>query len=489
VLGLGLAALLPRWWRLGLPLLTSDESFSWRLTTYPVGEMCARTAADVHPPLYYLLLQAWIGVWGDSAAALRALSVLLGLAAVGLLYLAVVEAARWSSSAPSAGRSGALLSALLLAISAAQVTASRTARMYALGTLLAALTAWLLLKALRGGQRRWGWWSAYGLALAAFCLTHNYAGFTALAQAVFVVGVVIRRTWTRQPVWPVACSFAYAGILAVILYSPWLPVFLEQTQQVRQSFWIGPITSDLLQRMFFSWATGMEVPVDGTAVWWLLLLGITVAATAWRAGPGGWFFLIQAAAPWVGGILFSLLAGRPIVLARCLVFGQLAWAGYWGVAWSRLESWPARALLGVFLVSMYGQGLVQALAVVPDRPPALAEAAAFLRQHASGDETIWVATPWEVNQLRFYLEQAGASHLAVRCPYSPFAKGHMVHIAALSAEDVAFGPAESENQPGRYWVAGMAQPAFANQGQLIASYRFGEGTDSYSLSLFEGKNR
>jgi mannosyltransferase len=472
---------------LGLPLLSHDESFSWRLTTYPVGELCARTATDVHPPLYYLLLQTWVAVWGDSTTALRALSVLLGLAAVGLLYLAVWEAARWSGASPAMARGGALLSALLMAVNAEQVLAARTARMYALGTMLAALTAWLLLKALRG-QRHWGWWTAYGLALAAFCLTHNYAGFTALAQAGIVVGVVLRRLWARQPAGSLASGYGYAGFLAVVLYSPWLPAFLEQTRQVQQGFWIGPITSDLLQRTFFSWSSGMEAPPAGTILWWLLLLSAVVVATAWRSGPGGWFCLVQAAAPWIGGILFSLLAARPIVLERCLVFGQLAWLGYWGVAWSQLRSCPAQVLLAVFLLSAQGYGLVQALAAVPDQQPAITEAAAFLAGHAKADETIWVASPWEVNQLRYYLTQAGAEHLKVRCPYSPFAKGHMIHIAALTAEDVALAPAASAPPAGRFWIAGAtAQRALALRGRLLASYAFGKRGDSFTLDRYSNE--
>src|SRR4051812_35613993 len=52
-----------------------DEAFSWRLTRFSWLEMIDRAKQDVHPPLYYILLKAWIAVFGDSVFAMRLLSV------------------------------------------------------------------------------------------------------------------------------------------------------------------------------------------------------------------------------------------------------------------------------------------------------------------------------------------------------------------------------------------------------------------------------
>src|SRR5438874_415357 len=84
--GIVLAGLLPRAWRLTVPGLTSGEAFSWRLAGYPTSEMLARAAQDVHPPLCYLALQGWRALVGDGPAALRALSVLVGLLVVPLAF-------------------------------------------------------------------------------------------------------------------------------------------------------------------------------------------------------------------------------------------------------------------------------------------------------------------------------------------------------------------------------------------------------------------
>src|SRR5262249_9056676 len=135
--GLVLAGALPRAWRLGTPGLTSDEAFSWRLTGYPTGEMLRRAALDVHPPLYYLILDGWRRALGDAPAALRGLSVVMGLLAILLLALLVAEASRLDDERPPdrprADGRPAVLAAAALAVHATAVLQSRNARMYAPG--------------------------------------------------------------------------------------------------------------------------------------------------------------------------------------------------------------------------------------------------------------------------------------------------------------------------------------------------------------------
>ncbi len=500
----------PRWWRLGLPILSYDESFSWRLTQYPVGDICRRTGADVHPPVYYIVLQGWTWRWGDSPTALRGLSVLCSVLAIGLVYLACKEAVglfgrktqgtnlrtqganapRSPPESPRAPVDGALFAAVLLATQAAQVTAARNTRMYGLGVLLAALTGWLLLRALRSDARRWPWWAGYGLATALFCATHNYALFTVFGQAVFVAVVACHRACKQgwRAAWSIAGGFAYAGGLALILYSPWIPVLLEQMRNVRQSYWIEEIDPDLLQRSFFRWATGTTYTPDWAGRCWLVIMIVCLAVSAWRGGAGGRFFLAQAAAPWVCSIAFSCLSGRSIFYERYLVFAQVALMAFWGVVWARLTLWPARAMLAVFLLSTSVFGTVQHLEGLPDRPPAILEAAEYLAAQVRPGETIWTASPADVNRWRYYLAQAGAREPSVRCVYSPFGgDGHAVHVAALRAEDVAFGDRRNEPGAGRVWVAGGGAPHAA--AQLLAEQRFGEGADAFAVALYQVENK
>jgi uncharacterized membrane protein len=66
-----------------------DESYSILLAKRPVGELLALTNVDAHPPLSYLLLKVWGELFGWTELALRSLSALLAVMAVGASALLV----------------------------------------------------------------------------------------------------------------------------------------------------------------------------------------------------------------------------------------------------------------------------------------------------------------------------------------------------------------------------------------------------------------
>src|SRR5512135_1073748 len=68
----------PLWW---------DEGYSLFFATRDFATMLERTAVDIHPPLYYALLQGWIVLSGKSYVAARLLSVGIGVAAIPMVYV------------------------------------------------------------------------------------------------------------------------------------------------------------------------------------------------------------------------------------------------------------------------------------------------------------------------------------------------------------------------------------------------------------------
>jgi mannosyltransferase len=217
-----------------------------------------RTALDVHPPLGYLVLHAWTSLCGTSPGPLRGCSAFCGLLAIPLFYLLCLEAiaaANGRLEAPARSvHGGALFAAALMAVHLAHVTPSRNARMYSLGVFLTCLTGWLLLRALRARRQQELWWSACGLAVAAFCYTHYYAFFTVLAQTAFTAAFLLHRGWrcswreARAP----AAGFAFAGAVALLLYSPWFSVLWAQIREVRRDYWTPPLTLQGVREVFFS---------------------------------------------------------------------------------------------------------------------------------------------------------------------------------------------------------------------------------------------
>src|SRR5574341_1808978 len=67
----------PLWW---------DEGYSLFFATRDFATMLERTAVDIHPPLYYAMLQVWTLFAGKTDVAVRFLSVAIGIASIALLY-------------------------------------------------------------------------------------------------------------------------------------------------------------------------------------------------------------------------------------------------------------------------------------------------------------------------------------------------------------------------------------------------------------------
>lgn len=468
-----------RLFRIGLPVLTSDEAFSWRLVQYHVPEMLRRAALDVHPPLYYLILDAWVMVWGTSPSALRGLSALLGVLAVAMAYALCLEASRIDDYGGSFARArrGALLAAVLVAIQAAPVAQGRSARMYALAVLLAGVTSWLLLRALRAPAGVWRWWLAYGIAVAAFWATHYYALFTVAAQMIFVMLHSRRQPDARRA----RLRFAAALALAAALFSPWLPVMARQAEQVRQSYWIPAASLDSLGRSVVQWAAGAELAA-GTPLPWLLALAAILGWAWWRGGPGARHLLLQALLPWAFGLAVSLSSGRPIVLERYMAFGQFFLICVWGVLWARLPTTAARALLAAALVVTSAAGLLVTWgARYPERPTAFWYTARYLKRQAGPVDLVITRSPRALNKLRYYAEQVDARGLDVK-----YAAGgatyddHFSHLPSLEDQEVLLTDPFRERTPRTIWRLEDTRtaPEPAPPGWRITHARIFEGGDA-----------
>jgi len=67
----------PIWW---------DEAISIHLATSPLADLLADRAAHVHPPLYFLLLKAWVILAGPTAFSVRFLSAWFNTLLVPAVY-------------------------------------------------------------------------------------------------------------------------------------------------------------------------------------------------------------------------------------------------------------------------------------------------------------------------------------------------------------------------------------------------------------------
>ncbi len=248
----------PLWW---------DEGWTLYFATADVPTMIARTAIDIHPPFYYLILHLWTLVAGSSAISVRLFSALVGIVSVPLIF--VVGRRLF-------GVRVGIMAALAMALAPLQIYYSQEARMYALATLLVLASVYLCLTLLQReekGGASWIHWVLYLLVTALAMYTQYYAAFIPAAQTIFL----LVWHWRHR-----AFLVKWLGVQAVLLlvYLPWLvyagsklvayvstklvkegdvPVgFFTYFQQHLLAFSVGHLSQD---RAFLSWIAVVFVAV------------------------------------------------------------------------------------------------------------------------------------------------------------------------------------------------------------------------------------
>lgn len=197
-------AFLLRIYRIGEQELWVDEAFSFHIATIP--NWLGSLSIDTNPPLYYLLLRAWIKIAGQSEAALRLLS-----AGLGTLF---VMAAIWAGReffTPSVG----LWSGWFGAVAPLHIYYSQEARTYTLLSLALLLTYVMIWRALRKNTLK-SWILVSACAL--FALYAHYFAILGLLSAAFLVLIWPEKQQIKQP-W---LRIGGAGLLAALLFLPWL---------------------------------------------------------------------------------------------------------------------------------------------------------------------------------------------------------------------------------------------------------------------------
>lgn len=187
---------------------TSDEV--WSVNTVLSGNVISALKADVHPPLYFLLLKVWVSLFGQGERAVKSLSGLFYVLAVLALYCLARELY---------GDELALLSAVLYACSPLAILSAQFARMYALLSLLSIISTLLYVQFwVKDRTNPWRF-AAFLVVNALGTFTHIAFFFTLFGQIVF--HLFYQRTRIKKFVVAICLS----GVPYLLI---WAPVFLRQ---------------------------------------------------------------------------------------------------------------------------------------------------------------------------------------------------------------------------------------------------------------------
>ena len=228
-----------------------DEALTVSIAKLPLGSLHQALKEDGAPPLYYVILHAWIWVFGSSAVAVRSLSLVFSLATVGVLYCLVKRI--W-------GREVALFSiALLLASSFGAYYATET-RMYALVMLWCALggffLAWLFEKP--SAKRM----LPLALVLVAMEYTHYWTLYFLAMLGAWLLFCAVKGPEARVRL---AGRWGIGGLaLAGLAFTPWLPTFLWQSKHTGTPWGGAPnFTTVVVATFHFNYNQMAQVPRSG----------------------------------------------------------------------------------------------------------------------------------------------------------------------------------------------------------------------------------
>lgn len=293
----------------------SDEAWNIWATDSGIDVLLARLAANHHPPLFFLALDGWLGISGESRLAVRFISIISGILTTAVIYRIGRE---------NFGAAVGLCAGLIFAVFEQPVYYGQSVRHYAWLLLAEALALWLFLRALR--RPTWGRLAAYAVAVALVAYT-VYIGLIAIfVQA--LVGLFVWRASLRDKARLVA---AYLGAFA--LFAPWLaialPGALRKVNAGAIAHYHNSLTSTLegITRMLDillggQAALGLGLLALGiTAVWQTRRSDRNVAAWTVLAGSVGALALMAAANLFVGIISERTLAYMTPAFALALAFG------------------------------------------------------------------------------------------------------------------------------------------------------------------------
>ena len=267
---------------LGQQSLWYDEGVTWLLSQMRyLSDLIQWTAADIQPPLYYLLIWNSHIVFGQSEWALRFPSVVFNTLTIPLIY---VLARRLFANWPSYRSLAALLAAAILALSPLMIYYSQEARMYTLLVFEATLASYLLLKIVHSAQPGQADASSafrllplaflYALVAATALYTHYFAAFLLLAHGLYIALILWQRRWPRVLIIQSLQMFG----LTVLLFAPWLPTLLSRLGD-DPSYWPGALKLDeALRKVLISFTIG-ETVSEQTGAWLMLIhIGLLVLA-------------------------------------------------------------------------------------------------------------------------------------------------------------------------------------------------------------------
>jgi hypothetical protein len=224
------------------PFLSVDGWFTRGLLSLPIMQQISITALDVHPPLYYLILNAVV-------KALTAVNVdlILSIKIASFIPYVIIFIVSLTKVRKDYGLLAGGLFAFTLLTMCDYFTHYLTARMYSWAMLFVVL-GFLYVKPIIEDNDRKSW-----ILLSIFAVlgayTHYFAAVTFVSLYFLLFLYVLIRNREAIKNWFISV------VIGIILYAPWVLILFRQMKHVHSSYWIEPANLRLVAECFSSYMT------------------------------------------------------------------------------------------------------------------------------------------------------------------------------------------------------------------------------------------
>jgi 4-amino-4-deoxy-L-arabinose transferase-like glycosyltransferase len=233
---------------IGFSDLWSDEIYTKSMLEGSLSDFYTKFNNDLHPPLYYLVLKLFTALFGLNPITLRLFSVIGVLSTILLGYFAGQRIF---------GKQGALYFCLMLISLPMLAVYSHQARMYtwaAFSITGVFIYSYLFIKSRKNHDL---------LLLFIFTMIamyiHYYSMVAALVANMYVFMHLLR---TKNKKW---VHHLLSCLSAVLLFLPWLPMFIIQVKRVQHAYWVPDVSLTTIFHCFaipFTeqfWTTGYSI--------------------------------------------------------------------------------------------------------------------------------------------------------------------------------------------------------------------------------------
>ena len=228
-----------------------DEAFSIVRAKLNLSQIFFRP--ETNPPLYYSILHVWINLFGDSEFSVRFPSVLFGSLSIFMVYKVGNEIF---------DKDVGILSSLLLGLSVFHIRYSQEARTYSLAVLLTLLSMYFFIKILR--EKSYKFFFGYILSSTLLIYSHIYGLFIIISQNIYIIALFIL---SKEIYGFNLKRWILIQILLIILFIPWVNIFITQTFNVLQvGFWTPLPSLSSIEASFKTYSG------SSTLLFWLFMI-------------------------------------------------------------------------------------------------------------------------------------------------------------------------------------------------------------------------